>query len=351
MRVMEDAARFAINDAVLSESLKNLRHDFRAVIDALQPTGGGWLEANRDVTGDVGTSISTEPELDRRSLLDVVVAAGKRLTESLRVIEELSKIPQGPHHASGSMDFDSNAGPLSSRIESLRYRAYEIDAELQLRFGSGRATQWTLCLVLTRSLCKHPWSTVLRDAIAAGVDCVQVREKDMDAGALVQHVREVIVIAKPHAAVIVNDRVDIALAAGADGVHLGQDDLSIRDVRRIAGRSLIVGASAHDMDEARAAVEAGADYCGVGTMFASMVKPEREPTGPELLQQFIERFPHTPHVAIGGVTPANIELLRKAGCQGVAVSSAICAATEPGRIVHALREALASSRPLSASTV
>jgi thiamine-phosphate pyrophosphorylase len=350
MRVMEDAARFALNNASLCEELKNLRHEFRAVVDALQPSGGGWLEANRDVSGDVGTSISTATELNRRTLLDVVIAAGKRLTESLRVIEEISKMSISPAHAAGSLDHDQRTAALSSRLESLRYRAYELDAQLQLRFGSGRAAQWAVCIVLTRSLCKGPWQKVLREAVAAGADCVQVREKNIDAGELVRHVREVMDIAKPHAAVIVNDRMDIALAAGADGVHLGQDDLSIRDVRRIAGRSLIVGASAHDLEEARAAVEAGADYCGVGTMFASIVKPEREPTGPEFLRLFIEQFPHTPHLAIGGVTPASIEVLAMTGCRGVAVSSAICAAPDPGWVVQVLRDALSAPRGLSAAT-
>lgn len=340
MRVMEDAARFALNDESLSERLKNLRHEFREIVNGLQRFGGGWLEANRDVQGDVGTSISTESERDRGGLLDVVIAAGKRLTESLRVIEELSKVSHGPRHAAGSMEQPSESTAISSRIESLRYRAYELDSQLQLRLGSGRAAQWTVCVVLSKSLCKKPWQTVVREAVEAGADCIQVREKDMDAGELVQHVREALDIANLRAAVIVNDRVDIALAAGANGVHLGQDDLSVREVRKIAGRSLIVGVSAHDMNEAQAAVDSGADYCGVGTMFASTVKPERAPTGPEFLRLFIEQFPHTPHLAIGGITAANVELLAKAGARGVAVSSAICAAGDPGHTVRLLREAL-----------
>src|SRR6186997_2029720 len=88
LRVMEDAARFALNDSKLTEQLKSLRHDLRAALDLLPP---GILEANRDTPGDVGTTISTSAEMDRHTLLEVVVAAGKRLSESLRSIEEVSK--------------------------------------------------------------------------------------------------------------------------------------------------------------------------------------------------------------------------------------------------------------------
>src|SRR5262245_34337303 len=92
LRVMEDAARFGLNDAKLTEQLKSLRHDLRAALDLLPP---GILEGNRDTPGDVGTDISTSAEMNRHTLLDVVVAAGKRLSESLRSIEECCKTLNG----------------------------------------------------------------------------------------------------------------------------------------------------------------------------------------------------------------------------------------------------------------
>lgn len=325
-RLMEDAARFAINDGKLCGELKSIRHDLREAIDDL-PLPAGVLEANRDTTGDVGTGISTQSETTRGGLLDIVIAAGKRLGESLRVIEEMCK----------TLDAE-----VASQIESLRYRAYVVEQQLHLRLGSGRAKQWRLCLLLTRSLCERPWREVLRESIAGGVDCVQVREKDMDGGDLCRHVRDVIDLAKSVAlvTVIVNDRVDVALAAGADGVHLGQNDLTIHEARKIAGRNLLIGASTHDLDEARTAVEAGADYCGVGAMFATSLKPEREPSGPRYLQSFIMRFPVTPHLAIGGITPANIHQLVQAGVRGVAVSTAICAADDHGAVARSMRDAI-----------
>ena len=325
MRVMEDGARFALNDANLCESLKSMRHALREIADRLQPAGGGWLEANRDTPGDVGTAITTPAEKTRNNLLDVVIAAGKRLSESLRVIEELCK----------TIDPE-----LAGRVESLRYRSYSIDAELQAQFGTGRAVQWKLCLLLTQSLCKGPWRETLAAALDAGVDCVQVREKHMEAGELLEHSREVIAMARPNAAVIVNDRLDVALAAGADGVHVGQHDLPIAQVRRIAGRSLLIGASTHTLEEAACAVRAGADYCGVGAMFDTALKPKQPPSGPGYLRAFVERFCNTPHLAIGGVTLETISRVVEAGAQGVAVSSAICGADDPGAVVRSLRNAL-----------
>jgi thiamine-phosphate pyrophosphorylase len=326
LRVMEDAARFALNDAKLCGELKSIRHELRAALDLLPP---GWLEANRDTAGDVGTAISTDQELTRAGLFDIVVAAGKRLSESLRVIEELSKTIH--EHA-------------ARQIESLRYRAYEVESRLQLRFGCGRAAQWRLCLLLTCSMCKRPWRETLRAAIGGGADCVQVREKQWDDATFIRHVREVIDVAHPlGASVIVNDRADVALAAGADGVHLGQRDLSVREVRRMAGRTLIVGVSTHNMNEARLAVEAGADYCGVGAMFATALKPAQLPSGVEYLRDFLQHFPHQPHLAVGGITPANVAHVLAAGARGIAVSSAICQADDPASVASALTHKLSIS--------
>jgi thiamine-phosphate pyrophosphorylase len=325
LRVMEDAARFALDDAELCAQLKTLRHDLREALAGLAP---GWLEANRDTAGDVGTSIETPAEGDRRGLGDIAVAAGKRLGEALRVIEEVGKtIDPG----------------LARGVEAIRYRAYDVERALHLRLGGARARQWRVCVLLTESLCRRPWSEVLAAVVEAGADCIQVREKQMTAAELVRRVRQVIDICRPAgAAVIVNDRLDVAQAADADGVHLGREDLAIVDARRAVGRTLLVGASTHDLEEARAAVEAGADYCGVGMMFRTATRLEATPAGAPYLRAFRERFPAMPHLAIGGITPDNVGLLIDAGAKGVAVSSAVCGAEQPGAVVGSLRHALES---------
>ena len=323
LRVMEDVARFAVDDAVLVTELKGLRHE---LAQALARLPEGWLEANRDVAGDVGTTITAAGEYERAGLVAVATAAGKRLAEALRVIEETAKT------------LDS---ALSERVETLRYRAYDAERTLLERLAGGRARQWRVCVLLTESLCTRPWRDVLVAAIEGGADCVQIREKQMQGGELRNRVEQVIAIARPSGvSVIVNDRIDVALAVAADGVHLGTGDLPLADARRLAGRTLLIGASTHGLDEARAAVDAGADYCGVGKMFETATKPGTATTGPTVLAAFVRAYPRMPHLAIGGVTPETIGQLVEAGVQGVAVSRAICAAEHPDRVVGALRDAL-----------
>ena len=205
-----------------------------------------------------------------------------------------------------------------------------------------RGAQWRLCLLLTRGQCRLPWDAVLERAIAGGVDAVQVREKSLDDGELLAHARAVRAICAPRGvATIVNDRVDIALAAEADGVHLGTGDLPLRDARRIAGDALAIGASTHSLAEARAAIEAGADLCGVGAMYPSSLKPSLAPSGEAYLRAFLQEFPLFPHLAIGGIAPGRVAALARAGCRGVAVSSAICGAEDPEAVARAIGAELA----------
>jgi len=324
LRVLEDAARFALDDAVLAASLKQLRHDLR---DALAGLPDGWLAASRDTAGDAGTTLTTPGEQTRRGLADVARAAGSRLGEALRVIEEAAKII---------------APEVAAQIKALRYRGYEAEQRLATRLGTGRGRQWTVCVLLTESACRRPWADVLRAAIDGGAECVQVREKTMAAAALRRRVDDVLAIARPAGVtVIVNDRADVALAAGADGVHLGRDDLSLADARRLAGTTLLLGASTHDLDEAAAAAAGGADYCGVGRMFDSGTKPSAAPGGLAYLRSFLEHHPGMPHLAIGGITPDNAGEVVAAGARGVAVSSAVCGAEHPDRVVAGLRGVVA----------
>ncbi len=320
LRVLEDSARFHLNDPAITQELKALRHELTAVLRQLP---AGILTANRDTSGDVGTAISTPTESTRSGYAAVIDAAASRLTEALRSIEEALKV--------------LNAA-ISSQVESIRYRSYTAVQFVQRRMSAGAGRQWRICVLITEAMCRLPWIDVVRLSLAAGADCIQLREKELDGGEIRDRARRIVDLAgESGASVIVNDRVDVALAAGAHGVHLGQTDLTIDDVRRIAGRSLLVGQSTHSLAEARAAADAGADYCGVGAMFATSVKPERSPSGPDYLQQFIQNYPAMPHLAIGGITPENVGMLRTTGCQGVAVSRVVCQADRPDDIVARLR--------------
>lgn len=333
LRVLEDAARFGLDDREAGERLKRVRHRLREALAAIDPER---LAAARDVEGDVGRAVSVPAEARRSGWGDVVAAAGARLSESLRSLEELLKI-EDPAAAQA--------------VERLRYEGYEIAPRVERGIRAGERRQWRLCLLTTIEACRVPWQRTLVEAIAGGVDCVQVREKSMDDRSLLEHVRRVIALARPAGvSVVVNDRVDVALAVHADGVHLGQGDLPLEAARRIAGRSLLLGSSAHDLAEADAAVAAGADVVGLGCMFPSHTKPGLDLAGPAFLQAFRERHGSVPHLAIGGIDAENVSRLADAGARGIAVSSAILRSDDPRgvaeRIVAAieigrLREAIA----------
>lgn len=333
LRTVEDVARFGWSDASLSAEAKSLRHALQAAVAALP---ADRLAAARDVEGDPGTAVEGAGEYARAGLGAVAVAAGKRLGEALRAVEEAAK-------ALGDADGVAGGGAAVARaVEAVRYRAYALDAKVALRAALGAPRQWRLCVLLTRELCRRPWEEVVVAAIAGGADAIQVREKAVDgreieARGLVAHARAVRALCAPRGvAVIVNDRLDVALAAGADGVHLGTGDLPIADARRIAGASLRIGASTHSLAEARAAIDAGADHCGVGAMYASGLKPGLAPSGEAYLRAFLGEFSQVPHLAIGGIAPGRVAALARAGCRGVAVSSAICGADDPEAVARAI---------------
>lgn len=320
-RVMEDAARFLLDDAALAEGLKSIRHELTAAAELLPP-----LDGHRDTIGDVGAALTHAGERGRAGARGVAVAAGKRLGEALRSLEEFGKlVDEG----------------FAGRMKSLRYRGYELESALVARLPARDAGTWRVCVLVTESLCRgRSWESIAEAAIAGGADAIQLREKSLPDAELLHRARRLVGLAAQRAAVVVNDRPDVAILANADAVHVGQDDLSIADVRHIVGRRLLVGASTHDLAEADAAVAAGADYCGVGAMFATATKPDRSATGAAFLARFVAAHPHVPHLAIGGVTPDNVATLVAAGCRGVAVGAGVCGADDPEEAVRRLRGVL-----------
>ncbi len=336
LRTLEDLDRFRAAGGSVAPELRGIRHELRAVVAVLDPAA---RTAARDAAGDPGAPdhrasmpSAIGADAPRRGAVDIAAAAGSRLGEALRALEESLRVLRPD---------------LAPAIERLRFRGYDASAAVLRSLGTGRARQWRLCLLLTEEQCRRPWREVLRAALEAGVDCLQVREKGMDGAALLERTRAVLEAARPRgASVFVNDRADVALAAGADGVHLGRDDLPIRAARALGG-GLLVGASTHDLDEARAAIAEGADVCGVGAMYATATKPQRRPSGPGFLRAFVAAFPAVPHLAIGGVTPERMPELVAAGARGVAVGSAVCAADDPGAVAASILEAIAAAPPLA----
>ena len=165
-------------------------------------------------------------------------------------------------------------------------------------------------------------------ALKGGATCVQLREKELDGTALLEEAKVLAALCRRYGVpLIINDNVEVALASGADGVHVGQDDLKVEQVRRLAGDRLIVGVSAHTVEQALAAQAGGADYLGVGAVFATATKSDAHVLPRETLAE-ICRAVDIPVVAIGGIGEDNLLQRAGTGVDGAALVSAIFSAPD-----------------------
>lgn len=188
----------------------------------------------------------------------------------------------------------------------------------------------------------RPVAEVVREAVAGGVTAVQLREKTLSTRAFAEEARELSRLLRPIGIpLVVNDRADVALAAGADGVHVGQDDLPVDALRGLVGAGLLVGLSVTSIGEAAAVDAALVDYVGVGPVFATATKPDAAPALGIEGTRSICRVLCVPSVAIGGIDVANAALVRTTGVAGIAVVSAICRAARPGEAAARLRPSVA----------
>ena len=165
-------------------------------------------------------------------------------------------------------------------------------------------------------------------ALKGGVTCVQLREKELDETAFLQEAKELCALCRRYGVpFLVNDNVEIAIACGADGIHVGQEDLAAGEVRRRVGESMILGVSVHTVEEARQAVRDGADYLGLGAVFPTSTKTDVEQMPNETLRAICDAV-NVPIVAIGGINRGNILRLAGSGVDGVALVSAIFSAED-----------------------
>jgi len=323
LRVVEDYCRFVLDDALLSREAKFLRHELRDTLDRVGPLP--LLEA-RDTLGDVGTSIGAANESRRDSPHDVALANLKRLQEALRSMEEFGKV----------VGVD-----LGSALEKLRYRAYTFERVVVLRHSSRqRLADARLYLLLTASTCATSVEYAIGEAAAGGVNVIQLREKGLNDREFLDRALQVRQWTRRAGVLfVVNDRPDVARLADADGVHLGQNDFSIREARRIVGPDLLIGVSTHSIEQLQRAVFEGANYLGVGPVFPSRTKSFDELPGLEFVGQASSET-SLPAFALGGITADNLTQVLEAGASRVAVSSAIGASDEPRRAALALRRQL-----------
>lgn len=183
-------------------------------------------------------------------------------------------------------------------------------------------------------------------ALQGGATCVQLREKQLDREQFIRLGQSMCDLCRRYGVpLIINDDLEVALACGADGVHVGQDDLPVAEVRRRVGDRMIVGVSVHNPEEARRAYEGGADYLGAGAVFGSTTKTNVKPLSHETLRAICDAVP-IPVVAIGGISRTNLPQLAGTGVAGVAVVSGIFAAAD---ITAACRELRALSDAMTQS--
>lgn len=205
---------------------------------------------------------------------------------------------------------------------------------------------YSLYLVTDRDLALgRPVADVVSAAVSGGATCVQVREKHAGARDFLEEVRATLrALTETGVPLIVNDRVDVAMTAGADGVHVGQTDLPMAEVRRLVGDAMIVGVSVESVDDAVAAERDGADYVSVSPVYLTPTKTDTAPgLGPEGVAA-VRAAVRCPVVAIGGLNRETAGEIVRAGADGIAVVSAVMSAPDPAAAARELRRIVDAAR-------
>jgi thiamine-phosphate pyrophosphorylase len=352
LRVVDDYVRFVLNEPFLTSELRSLRHDLARASAAISPTD---LHAARDTLHDVGPDAATPSEQGRADAPAVCAANLKRTEQALRSLEEFGKL----------MDLQ-----FARAVEALRYRLYTIEKAIDIsRASRERLEGIRLCVLVDGRESLPAFESLVSALVGAGVGMIQLREKHLDDRELIARARLLVSLtgrqpptltgvsagtnadateppaepeaggrARPGPLAIINDRADIAAIVGADGVHLGQEDLSVQDARAIVGTRMLVGVSTHDIEQARAAVRDGANYLGAGPTFPSQTKRFDDFAGLTYLTQVAAEI-GLPTFAIGGITAANLPDVLATGIRRVAVGAAI---TSAGESASAARELLST---------
>lgn len=335
LRVVEEYCRFLLADQFLTAQCKNLRHNLAEALAVLPPDS---LSAARDTPGDVGTTITTRQEQTRGTLREVVTANWRRVEQALRAIEEYAKVLQ--------LD-------RAQRIEQLRYQAYTLAKACDITAASRDLLEHArLYVLLDGGNSETEFAERVHQLIAGGVQVIQLRDKRLDDRTLLQRARTLVQIVRecdwhagnlktlaPNASlppnapprrplVIVNDRPDLAVLAQADGVHIGQEELQLADVRAIVGPEMLIGISTHTLQQARQAVLDGASYLGCGPTFPSGTKDFAQLAGLEFLTEVCREI-SLPAFAIGGITTGNLPQILATGFTRIAVSGAISTSANP----------------------
>lgn len=329
-RVMEEFCRFVLNDQELTSKSKQCRHFLCETLSTIDSLKLLW---NRDVAGDVGRELKVTGQMQRKSIEDCFIAACKRASEALRALAESTQ----------TIDPE-----IAVVMEKLRFETYEIEKKAFLKAHLQTKFEPVRLYILINAFENVPRQEVLqiaRECIEGGADSLQLRAKGLSD-------KQFLALAEPFTALckdgdvlsIINDRVDIAMLSGADGVHLGQDEISVEQARKMARHPLIIGLSTHSLSELEKAIDSGCDYAAIGPAFSSPTKPQIPVAGLDYIKQATEILSQKGlfHVAIGGITEKNLRDVIQSGARAVAISSAVTASKDIKNTCQMLKSILVS---------
>lgn len=301
LRVLEDTVRFILEDKRLTEKLKNLRHSLLKEIQNLPEKDR--LIASRCSGEDVGTRLKEE---SRKEVEELLSANFRRVEEAERTLEEYGKLV--------SLSW-------GERFRQLRFQTYGLEKEIRMRWR--KKVDYSLYVITESSLKREKLIEKVTQVVKGGASVIQLREKELPSREFLARALELKKIIPPYIPFIINDRIDIALACNANGVHLGQDDLPLSLARKVLGEDRIIGISTHTLKEAKEAEREGADYIAVGPAFATSTKQDTfPPLGVKIISRIKEEI-KIPVVAIGGISRDNLSQVLQTGVDGVAIVSAI----------------------------
>jgi thiamine-phosphate pyrophosphorylase len=316
LRIVEEWCRFGLDNVKLARECKDLRQQLAALHTP-------DLRAARNTVGDVGTQLTHLQEEQRENVDRLLIANLCRIQEALRVLEEYGKLYNRQ---------------MSASCKQMRYRVYSLESAI---IGESNPTPTGMAELIKAKLylVTMPVPDLLgtvEKALQGGLKLVQYRCKEADDLDRLKEAQALCELCHRYGALFIsNDRVDLALAVGADGVHLGQNDLPIAIARQIVGRDKIVGRSTTNPTEMAKALAEGADYIGVGPVHETPTKAGKAAAGLEYVRYAVQHST-VPWFAIGGIDANNVGEVVAAGAPGVAVVRSIMQANDPGAIVKEL---------------
>ncbi len=315
LRVIEEYLRFIVGERSECERCKRYRHILRQIGVEL---GNDELLSARSADSDVGKEISSPSDVHKRNLKSIMIASFKRVEEALRSIEEYSKFVEVK---------------VGKQCLRLRFEIYQLERDVMQLVSDVRFRDVRLYLLIGSDVCEiNEMKSLLPALLEAGVDCVQLREKNVCDKEFFEFAGEMSDLVHRFGKIfIVNDRPDIAVACGADGVHIGQNDLPISVAREIVGSNRLVGVSTHNISQLERAIRENASYIAIGPVFETQTKPEEPVAGLDFVRQAVRKLreSNSIEVAIGGINSDNIRELLSLGVRRVALCSAILSCDEP----------------------